>query len=143
METATPALKFFLNLSKVQAIVSRRFDGGLGGLGLNEFIILFYLNQAPDEKMRRIDLAEKIGLTASGVTRMLVPMEKVGLVNREMTEHDARVRYVTLAPGGRRRLTEAMERAELLSQELIPTTKLKKIKGISTLMAELVGTIRG
>lgn len=79
--------------------MSRRFDAGLGGISLNECIILSSLLQAPENKMRRIDLAEKIGFTPSGITRLLLPMEKIGLVFREKNEHDARVSYVILAPG--------------------------------------------
>ena len=142
MKSSNFSLNFFFSLAKIQAIMARRFDSNLGGIGFSEFMILFYLNQAPDEKMRRIDLAEKIGLTASGVTRMLVPMEKIGLVQREKTEDDARVRYVTLAPGGKIKFEEGLERAELLATELIPAAKLKKLKEISPFLEELTGFVR-
>lgn len=115
MITTSTALQFFVNLSKIQSVVTRRFDGRLNGLGWTDFIILLHLAQASDEKLRRIDLAEKIGLTASGVTRVLLPMEKIGLVTREINENDARVSYVVLAPGGKEKLFEALERAEYLS----------------------------
>lgn len=104
--------------------MSRKFDSGLGGLGFNEFIILYQLRQAEGEQLRRIDLAEKIGLTASGVTRILLPMEKVGLIKSGSTENDARVRNVMLAKGGERKLSEALERAELLSQETFKSADL-------------------
>ena len=83
-------------------------------------MILHYLSQAEGERMRRIDLAERIGLTASGVTRLLLPMEKIGLVRREPSEHDARVSNVSLAPGGKRLLEERLEAGERLAQELLP-----------------------
>ena len=139
MSTLNPSLQLLVSLAKIQAIVTRRFDSSLNGLGFSEFMILFHLSQAEDQKMRRIDLAEKIGLTASGVTRMLLPMEKIGLVDRGTTDHDARVRYVILAPGGREKLTDALERAELLAQDLIPTTKLKKVEQMTQLLKELMG----
>lgn len=135
----TPSLQFFLNLAKLQAIMSRRFDSGLGGLGLNEFIILFHLSQAPETKMRRIDLAEKIGLTASGVTRILLPMEKVGLIKKEVNEHDARVSLVMLTSGGKRKFEEGLERAELLSNELAPGDRHKDI----VMVSEILGKLRG
>ena len=127
---------------KLQAILARRFDGSLNGLSFTEFMILSCLSEASDEKMRRIDLAEKIGLTASGVTRLLIPMGKIGLVKREMTEHDARVRFVTLASGGKAKLQDALERAQRLSNELIPSEKRSKIQNLSKTMTELMGTIR-
>ncbi len=135
------SLQYFIGLSKLQSIMNRRFDSALGGLGLNEFIILFHLDQAPDTKMRRIDLAEKIGLTASGVTRILLPMEKVGLVKKEVNEHDARVSLVMLEPGGKRKLDEALERAELLSGELIPGDRSRDIATLSEILSKIGGTV--
>jgi len=130
MSNINISVEFFLILARTQAILSRRFDAGLGGLGLNEFMILYYLSIAEDEKMRRIDLANKVGLTASGVTRLLAPMEKIGLITRESNAQDARVSYVALAPGGKRHLVEGMERAELLADEILPVTDTKVMKGM-------------
>ena len=137
MKSIKPALKLFLNLAKIQAVMSRRFDSGLGGLGFNEFVILFQLSQAGEGKLRRVDLAEKIGLTASGVTRILLPMEKVGLIKREVNEYDARVSYVTIAPGGKRRLAEAMERAELLAEEVLSSFKKKEVEELGAALVKL------
>ena len=65
MITTSVALQFFVNLSKIQSVVARRFDGRLNGIGFTDFMILLHLSQASEEKLRRIDLAEKVGLTAS------------------------------------------------------------------------------
>lgn len=137
----SPSVKLFLDLAKIQSVLSRRFDNGLGGLGFNEFIILYQLSQSPDEQIRRIDLAEKIGLTASGVTRILLPMEKTGLVNSGSVEKDARVRNVILAPGGKRRLEETLERAELLAGEILTDAQLKKIDLLSENVSKLAQNI--
>jgi DNA-binding MarR family transcriptional regulator len=142
MVSINHAVKFFVDLAKVQAVANRRFDNGLGGLGFNEFIILFHLSQAEGEKMRRIDLAEKIGLTASGVTRLLLPMEKVGLVKKEVNKNDARSSLVMMAAGGRRKLEEGIERAELLASDIIPPEKRGELKGVSSFLAELGRNIR-
>jgi DNA-binding MarR family transcriptional regulator len=136
------SLKFFLNLATIQARLTRRFDAGLNGLSLNEFMILYHLSQARDEKLRRVDLAEKIGLTASGVTRLLLPMEKVGLVKKEVNKDDARVSYAALAAGGKRKLSESLEYAELLAEDLLPKGKAKHIEDFSALLAEFGGTIK-
>ena len=121
MKTISAQLKFLLGLARVQALTARRFDSKLGGgLSFSDFQVLYYLSRAPEEKMRRIDLAEQMALTASGITRMLLPMEKIGLVSREASAHDARVSYVKLSPGGKRLLSERMSDAELVAAELIP-----------------------
>jgi DNA-binding MarR family transcriptional regulator len=116
----TNELNFFLNISRLQAVMTRSFEGRLGGLGYNEFIILYHLGQAEGEKMRRIDLANKLGLTASGITRILLPMEKVGYIQKESHASDARVSFVMLAPGGKERLNDRLEDVEILAKELIP-----------------------
>src|SRR5699024_1061063 len=136
-------LKFFLNLTMIQAVNARRYDARLSthGIGLNNFMILFHLGEAPDEKLRRIDLAEKIGLTASGVTRMLKTMEKIGLVQREKDPRDARVSNVKLAPGGKRVLKDAMASAERTSDELFRFVDDEKLKELSDVLVELGGTI--
>jgi len=137
MKRINQSVKLILELTKTQAILARRFDSGLGGLGLSEFIILYNLSIASDEKMRRIDLASKIGLTASGVTRLLLPMEKIGLVKSGEIENDARARYVMIAPGGRRKLNQAIERMELLLNEMLPAEKSDKLKKLSEFISEI------
>lgn len=135
----SPTVQFFLRLSKAQSVIGRRFDNGLGGLSQSDFHILYCLSQAKEGKMRRIDLAEKVGLTASGITRLLAPMEKVGLIRREANPDDARVSEVALAPGGETRLEHALEYAELLAEELTPPGKGKKLEELSELLLMLSG----
>lgn len=133
-------IKFVINLSKIQAILTKRFESGLGnGLGFNEFLILFYLGKAENKKMRRIALAEKIGLSASGVTRMLLPMEKIGLVKSELKNKDARVKNVAITKSGQEKMTEALERLEYLLEELIPSSERKALLGAQELLIK-VGT---
>ena len=128
MKEMSASLQLFVRLARVNAIMARRFDGRLGhGLGFNDFVILLALSQNASGKLRRIDLAECLGITASGVTRLLAPMEKIGLVKREVNEHDARVSYVALAPGGKRLLAESLESAEVLSEEVVAPGKAQKL----------------
>ena len=140
MSNASEQLKLFITLAKAQAVATRHFSNKLStwGLGFSDFMILYFLGQETEEKMRRIDLAEKIGLTASGVTRMLAPMEKIGLIKREPYTHDARVSIVALAPGGKRLLAESFETAEYFSQELLSEYTAKKIEELNKVLASLV-----
>ncbi|PIT88009.1 MAG: MarR family transcriptional regulator [Candidatus Magasanikbacteria bacterium CG10_big_fil_rev_8_21_14_0_10_36_32] len=139
MSKTSPLVKFLINLAKTQTILNSRFDRGLGGLGFNEFLILHSLSQADNQTMRRVDIADKIGMTASGVTRLLLPMEKVHLIKSGPNEQDARVRCVLLASGGKQRLFEALERMELLSEEIIMPNQLDKISELSDLVVEIGG----
>src|SRR5690625_309221 len=106
MQQISTTLKFFLNLTMTQSAVAKRFDARLSlhSISLSDFMILLHLSRAPEQKLRRVDLAEMVGLSASAVTRKLAPLEKIGMVKREDNERDARVSFVKLAKGGKRTL---------------------------------------
>ena len=114
------AINTILNIVKVQSVITKKFDGlSLHGLSLTDFMILHILSQVPDNRLRRIDLAESTGLTASGITRIISPMEKMGLVVKEHNDRDARVSYVKLTAAGDRILKEATVTAEHIANKLL------------------------
>ncbi|HNV12854.1 MAG TPA: MarR family winged helix-turn-helix transcriptional regulator [bacterium] len=141
MQNVNESIKFFINLSKTQSILSDRFDRGLGGLSFNEFLILFYLVRSENQKMRRVDIADKVGLTASGVTRILLPMEKVHLIESGPVEDDARVRFVGITEAGEEKLKEALDRLEILAEEIISPDKKDGLKNLSDLLIEIGGKV--
>lgn len=135
-------LGFCLRLAKASATLARRFDGRLGtlhGIGFGDFMVLFALSQAPGTKLRRIDLAAELGLTASAVTRMLIPLEKIGLVKRQRDPRDARVGYAMLTETGRRVLAESLVSAEAMSQEALPRHRVSELQPLSDLLAQIGG----
>lgn len=103
------APSLLLRFAEQQVFLNRKLDQALSahGISFTEFMTLRQLNSAPNEQLRRIDLAQRIGLSASGVTRLLNPMEKIGLVTKEASERDARVSLVKLTKTGGRLLKEA------------------------------------
>ena len=128
MSTISPSLKFVMNLSRLQAALSRRFNRlSIHGISLTDFMILSLLDQAAGRKLRRIDLAESVGLTASGITRMLLPLEKIGLVEREASERDARVSYVVLTAAGKDLYEHAKDTANAIAKETVPPDVAKSL----------------
>jgi DNA-binding MarR family transcriptional regulator len=57
--------------------------------------------------MRRVDLAEVVLLTASGITRLLDGLEQAGFVERGSCDSDRRVVYAVLTEMGLEKLREA------------------------------------
>jgi DNA-binding MarR family transcriptional regulator len=111
-DTVNDALETSLRLVRAQAALVKRFDARLSalhGVSFADLAVLRCLGQAEGGRMRRVDLALALGLSASGVTRGLIPLERIGLVVREPDPRDARVAYAALTPTGRERLEE-MER---------------------------------
>ena len=99
------ALNAVLSLLRAQSHLQSRFAAELGsvhGLSVNELMLLMHLEQAPENRLRRVDLAARLDLSQSGVTRMLAPMEKLGWVERDTDPRDARVGYVVLRKAGQR-----------------------------------------
>ena len=129
-------LEFLLNLSKLNSKIYRKLDSSLWGIWFNDFIVLYYLNQSMDKKLRRIDLAEKVWLTASGVTRLLLPMEKIWLVSKEVNQFDARVSYVVLAKWWETKLEEAMDRINFVLAEIMPNSLKSELEKTTTLLID-------
>lgn len=77
------------------------------GLSVNEFLLMSHLAKAANQRLSRVELARRLYVSASTVTRMVAPMEKIGLVAREADERDARIGYVGLTEAGKIRLSEA------------------------------------
>jgi DNA-binding MarR family transcriptional regulator len=78
-------------------------------LTLSDFDVLIQLYYADGQRMRRIDLARSVLLTASGITRLLDGLESCGLVAKERCDSDARVTYAALTKAGVKKIEEARE----------------------------------
>jgi DNA-binding MarR family transcriptional regulator len=76
-------------------------------LTINDYEALLLLSRAEEHALRRIDLASKLVLTASGVTRLLDGLEQAGLVAKRSCEQDARVTYAVLTEAGGEKLHAA------------------------------------
>jgi DNA-binding MarR family transcriptional regulator len=77
------------------------------GLTISDYEVLLRLAKAPDRRMRRVDLADSVLLTASGITRLLDGLERLGCVEREHCDSDRRVTYAVLTDAGLDKLREA------------------------------------
>jgi DNA-binding MarR family transcriptional regulator len=80
------------------------------GLSLNQFEVLTWLRRAGKRGLRMSDLASRVVLSPSGVTRAVDQLERKGLVERCVFEGDKRGYLATLTATGRdflRRATEA------------------------------------
>jgi DNA-binding MarR family transcriptional regulator len=104
------ALDSWVRLLRGHASVTRAISAQLvaeHGLTINDYEALLHLARAENGRMRRVDLAERLILTASGVTRLLDGLEAGGLVERASCASDRRVTYAVLTETGRTKLREA------------------------------------
>lgn len=95
---------------RAHAAITRQLNTELQnehGLTLSDYEVLFRLSVAEEGRMRRVDLAGSVLLTASGITRLLDGLERSGYVEKAFCSSDARVTYAKLTGAGRRKLDEA------------------------------------
>ncbi|MEO0961021.1 MAG: MarR family transcriptional regulator [Pseudomonadota bacterium] len=102
------ALRLLQTADEIRARLAGEFSA-VHGLSVNEFFLLMHLDNAPAKRLSRVELAKRMYVSASTVTRMVAPMEKLGMVDREADARDARLAFVVLSDAGRRKLGEARE----------------------------------
>ena len=105
-------LESWVSFLRAHAAITRELNADLQnahGLTLSDYEVLFHLCRAEDGMMRRVDLAQSVVLTASGITRLLEGLERGGFVEKAACASDARVSYAKVTTAGRRKLAEATE----------------------------------
>ncbi len=103
-------LDAWVRLLRGHAAATRAMSAQLSaehGLTINDYECLIVLSRAEQGLMRRVDLADELFLTASGVTRLLDGLEQSGWVKRATCDTDRRVVYAGLTEAGRAKLEEA------------------------------------
>ena len=137
---ALASTDFCLRLARAHAAFVRRFDIALGnhhGISFGDFQVLNHLARAGGGRLRRVDLADKLGLSASGVTRTLLPLEKIGLVTRQPDPKDARVGFAAVTVVGEEMLVNATVTANLTSADLLRGIKADELALMTALLAQL------
>ena len=75
--------------------------GALHGINDGDYAVLVTLSEVPGERLRMCDLARRLHLSPSGITRRIDGMVKQGLVDREPSTEDRRVMLAVLTPKGK------------------------------------------
>jgi DNA-binding MarR family transcriptional regulator len=110
---------FDLSLARTQ--LAREIDHPLSahGISLADLAILRELRGEPTGKLRRSELAQRLGVTPSGIARQVAPLERIGLVARESHDRDARLALVVLTDTGKQIVDEALQTAEAAAERAL------------------------
>ncbi|HZT17044.1 MAG TPA: MarR family transcriptional regulator [Gaiellaceae bacterium] len=109
-DTRTRTLDAWVAFLRSHAAITRELSAQLQrehGLTISDYEVLLHLSRAEGGRLRRVDLAERVLLSASGITRLLEGLERGGYVEKASCAADARVTYAKLTDDGRRKLREA------------------------------------
>lgn len=111
-EVSEPTHVAWLRFLRAHAAITRELSSRLEALHeltLSDYDVLVQLYFAPERRMRRIDIARSVLLTASGITRLLDGLEGCGLVEKARCDSDARVTYAVLTDAGVKKVEEARD----------------------------------
>ena len=103
-------MRAWLEFLRAHAELINRLDRELEeghGLSLAEYEVLSFLSEAPERRMRPSELARRVVISPSALTRRIDRLEKRGLVCRERCDHDARGAYAVLCEKGYEHLMAA------------------------------------
>jgi DNA-binding MarR family transcriptional regulator len=109
-DSAIDELRAWRAFLRAHAAITRELNADLvsaHGLTINDYEVLLLLSRADGRRMRRVDLADRVLLTPSGITRLLDGLERYGFVERAECESDRRVTYAQLTDGGLAKLRSA------------------------------------
>jgi DNA-binding MarR family transcriptional regulator len=143
----SPAVRAFAMLLRAQSVTTRELSASLlaeHGLSINDFECLLVLSSATDQRLKRVDLARRLLLTPSGVTRLLEGLESAGLVERAACSSDLRVTYAQLTDDGREKLADAscghMASIRTLFEEHLSSDEIEQL---ADMLAKLPGVAHG
>ena len=109
-QLSTAPVQAFVRLLQGHAAATRELSADLvrdHGLTINDYEALLRLSRADGHYLKRVELAESLVLTPSGVTRLLDGLERAGYVEKGSCETDARITYAVLTDAGHEKLEEA------------------------------------
>ncbi|MEP7041233.1 MAG: MarR family transcriptional regulator [Chloroflexota bacterium] len=105
-----PRLETWRSFLVAHAQVRRQLERELQAeqsLGLGEYEVLLLLARADDRQLRMSELADRLVLSRSGVTRLVDRLEADALVERASCDTDRRGSWATLTKAGHDRLRRA------------------------------------
>ena len=111
IEWLTPVeLDAWRSFLRAHAKVTRVLDAELAAecdLPLGSYEVLLHLNEAPERRLRMTDLADRVLLSRSGLTRLVDRLERDGLIQRQSCPSDLRGTNAVLTDAGYERLRAA------------------------------------
>lgn len=106
----TVELDAWRSFLRAHAKVTRQLDAELSAecdLPLGSYEVLLHLNEQPDRRLRMTELADRVLLSRSGLTRLVDRLEREGLIRRESCPSDLRGTNAVLTDTGGDRLAAA------------------------------------
>lgn len=111
-----------LSLARAWARLEQRLDAALSnikGISFSEYQMLRVLADSPGHAASRVALADAVARTPSGITRALRPLEKLGFVETQKSDRDARLALAVLTAEGQELVSDASGVLDDLAEQLV------------------------
>ncbi|MFI6030103.1 MarR family winged helix-turn-helix transcriptional regulator [Amycolatopsis magusensis] len=112
MISESEATRAWGNLHQLYSAIRRLLDQGIeaeAGCSLADHDLLTALRGSPDRQLQMLELADRLGVTRGGLTRIVDRHVDRGWVRRDRPEHNRREVYAVLTEAGDRTLVQARE----------------------------------
>ena len=106
----TPQMEAFFELLRARDLLTRALDQQMQqerGISVSEYLLLLTLRYAPGGRLLLGELAGRVYLSRSGLTRLVDRMQAAGFVVRVPCATDGRAMFASITPAGRAELRRA------------------------------------
>jgi len=126
---------------RAHSVLTRQLEAELlaeHDLPLASYDVLVQLAEAPGRRLRMTDLAERVLLSRSGLTRLVDRLEREGMVERVACPSDARGTFTVLAPAGLARLRAAAPtHLRGVSEHVLDRLEAAELEVLAAVLAKL------
>ncbi len=139
---STSELTAWRTFLRAHATILRRLEAELiaeHDLPLATYDVLVQLSEAPDQRLRMTELADRVLLSRSGLTRLADRLERDGLLERQACPSDARGTHAVLTDAGLARLRAAWPtHLRGVAEHVTGRLTAEEVGQLSGLLAKLV-----
>lgn len=137
--TSVNLTSLMLEQTYINTLLNKKVDYCLSvhGLGFIEFIIMHKLHGSSSGTLSRINLADSIGLTGSGVTRLLSPMIKNNIILKIVNSKNARQSLVSLTSTGKELYKDALNSFEDSCNSIYSSLEESEVEQLLSLLNKI------
>jgi DNA-binding MarR family transcriptional regulator len=133
-------VSFFIAHGLLTRLIDERLRQA-GMVSMDVYDVLITLEESPGMRLRMSELADRVLLTRSGITRMIDRLESAGLIERQASSQDRRAMHAVLTEKGlgeRERAWPVYEQAiqELFASKLEPSDTETFLKVFSKIIGD-------
>ncbi|WP_432452007.1 MarR family winged helix-turn-helix transcriptional regulator [Agarivorans sp. QJM3NY_29] len=131
---------FIIKNALLASRLSKRVGNCLSvhGISLTEYIVMHCLSYDFHQGVSRVALADHLGMSASGVTRLLMPMEKNKVIETTKNPRDSRQSLVKLSATGQRLFEEARDSFSHIASDLTSNLSQNQLEKLAELYTKVI-----